>query len=100
MGTKYRPIATAIPGGTIGIAFMVIGLKAYLLQNWKYLSMACTLPYIIVVVPVYFFVPESPRWLHLKQRTDEAMEVMRNMAKWNKKFIPSDVRLSGMYELY
>jgi len=36
------------------------------------------------------FVPESVRWLLVKGKTDEARNVLENVAKLNKKEMPSD----------
>ena len=43
----------------------------------------------------YYFaislVPESPRWLLLKGRKEEALEVLHNLAKWNGTTFPEDM---------
>jgi OCT family organic cation transporter-like MFS transporter 3 len=39
--------------------------------------------FILRLIPSWF--PESPRWLLCKERTDEAIEVFQQIARWNKK---------------
>ena len=93
VGNDRRPFAKLVPGLAINIAWMVVGLKMYLLQNWKYLSIACTAPYLFVLV-FYIFVPESIRWLNLNNRSDEAMTILRNIARWNNKMLPENLSLA------
>lgn len=40
---------------------------------------------------LYFFIPESPRWLLSKNRVEEAESIIVKMARWNKKEINEDV---------
>ena len=68
-------------------------MKAYFVQNWIHLSYICTAPYVLIVLVYVFFVPESARWLHINNRNDEAMIVLRNIAKWNRRQLPDDVYL-------
>ena len=49
--------------GAFGCA--LLGLKAYLLQNWVYLSVVCSAPFLPMLC-FYFFVPESIRFLRVK----------------------------------
>ena len=93
VGNDMRPIAKALPSLAVNAAWMVVGLKSYVLKNWKHLSIACTVPYVFVFL-FHFFIPESARWLHLNGRSDEAMKIFHKIAKWNKKELPSHVNLS------
>ena len=91
-GTSIRPFATGVVSGMFNVAWVVLGVKANYLRNWKYLSIVCTAPYVFTLL-FYFFIPESVRWLHLNGRNQEAMVVLRNIAKWNKRILPDDVTL-------
>ena len=43
-------------------------------------------------------VPESPRWLVMKGRFDEALKILKTGAKMNKKTLPSDNEMIEMME--
>ena len=47
--------------------------------------------------PLYLlrFIPESVRWLNLKGRQEEAMKILRRIAKFNKREIPSEITLKS-----
>ena len=94
VGNDMRPYAKVLPGVAINMSWMAVAVKSYLVQNWKYLSMICTAPYVFVLL-FHFVIPESARWLHLQNRSDEAMDVLHNIAKWNKKEIPPHVTLTS-----
>ena len=70
---KQRPMATLIPFFSIPIGYGILGLKAYLLQNWKMLSIACTAPYVISLA-FYPIIPESFSWLQVNGRIDDAID--------------------------
>lgn len=57
----------------------------------------CHAPYIFIIfcMWVWFYVPESVRWLQSQGRVEEAMEIVRKIAKTNGKTIPADVTLKG-----
>ncbi|CAK7244577.1 MAG: hypothetical protein STHCBS139747_006121 [Sporothrix thermara] len=47
-------------------------------MQWR-LPLALQMVFPIVVVPLLFFVPESPRWLVLKDRHDEALAILARL---------------------
>ena len=93
VGGKYRA-----PSGNFMWLFYTAGLcllplKAYLIDSWKMLFLAGSVPYLVILFS-YKFVPESIRWLRLKGRVDEAMKILRRIAKRNGKSISPDISLS------
>ena len=94
VGGSVRHVYLAIPVGIFNVSWIALGVKANYIPNWKHLSIACTAPYVFTLL-FYFFIPESPRWLHLRNRNREALDVLRYIAKWNKQTLPGDVILSS-----
>lgn len=92
VGPKHRPLA----GITLWLAFScslaLLGLKAYFIRTWKMLMIACTAPYFFILL-FFKFIPESTRWLHLHGRTDQAIEIYKKIAKFNKRELP-DIKLA------
>ncbi|XP_067132180.1 uncharacterized protein [Centruroides vittatus] len=74
-------ICTMFP---VSISFMC--LLAYLSRNWFILSLLTSFPLILFFI-IWYFVPESPRWLMTQNRIDEAEVIVQKMAKINKKKI-------------
>ena len=60
-----------------------MSLLAFWLRSWWKLQIAFAL-LALPLIMFYFLVPESPRWLLEKGKTDEAREVLLNIAKVNK----------------
>ncbi|KAK1439998.1 hypothetical protein QVD17_05823 [Tagetes erecta] len=76
---------------SIGIA-LVSGI-AYIFQSWRFLYIASSIPSIIFLVFMLPFISESPRWYLIRGRTNEAMNIMHNIAKLNGKHLPQNVSL-------
>ncbi|XP_053604141.1 carcinine transporter-like [Plodia interpunctella] len=55
--------------------------------HWKTISIVTSVPLALAVLSP-FFIPESPRWLLSKGRTDEAVEKILTIGRVNKKEIP------------
>ena len=64
----------------------ILTLIAYLCSTWTmvhvWIGLVC-----VLVLPVYFLVPESPRWLAQNGQEDDAFQVMLDMAKTNQREI-------------
>ena len=85
VGIKKR-----VQAGVMGIGFgwnlglFVTLLDAYFIRDWKVLSIALAIPNVFLL-SYYWLVPESPRWLLNKKRYEDAMKVVKQIAKVNKK---------------
>ena len=93
VGQKYRPGAGIGLWAFFTAGLMILGLKSYLIPDWKTLYIVCSMPYMIIL-SFWFFTPESMRWLHARGETSKAMDILKRIAKFNKKEIPEDVTLS------
>ena len=64
------------------VGHLSLGLLVYLLPNMRHLELfigVCAIPF----MSLWWFLPESPRWLLSQGRTAEAMEVLRTVCRWN-----------------
>ncbi|CAL4088287.1 unnamed protein product, partial [Meganyctiphanes norvegica] len=74
---------------------MMLGAFGYLLRDWRDLQMAISLP-LILLIPLVWILDESPRWLIVTGRHDEALKVLRRAARLNNSSLPSETELSTM----
>lgn len=68
-------------------SLLVLDLLAYLIRDWRTLAIVCGVPAIPVVLG-WFITRESPRWLVLKGKIDEAKVILERVAKVNGKEMP------------
>jgi len=94
VGERHRPLCGIILWSAFTLALVLLGVQAYFIRSWKTLFIVCTAPYIFVLAFARF-IPESVRWLNLNGKGDEAMKVLRRIAKFNNKEIPSDIALKS-----
>ncbi|XP_015248626.1 PREDICTED: solute carrier family 22 member 13-like [Cyprinodon variegatus] len=78
------------------IAFFSLGQTllsgiAYLTNNWRILQLALFSPLIIILVILFWFLPESFRWLMTQGRKEEALKELKKAAKVNKRTVPDDL---------
>ena len=90
VGVKY----TMFVGIAIHIPFplgeLLLGVEAYYIRDWYTLHLVAYTP-VLILLSLWFFIPESPRWLLATGRMKEAEKVIRNGAKVNGKTIPEDI---------
>ncbi|XP_067899126.1 organic cation/carnitine transporter 2-like [Heterodontus francisci] len=83
LGKSVRVVYSTL-GVCISYAFgyMFLPLVAYFIRSWQMLLLALSLPGLLYI-PLWWFIPESPRWLLLKGRVQEAEAILRHIAKKN-----------------
>ena len=98
VGNKHRPIALFLFTIYNPVGWCILAFKAYIIKDWKILSMVCTAPYIFTIV-FCKFIPESIRWMHLHGKIDKVLKLMHRIAKWNKTHIAINVEISASDEV-
>ncbi|XP_076034212.1 organic cation transporter protein-like isoform X2 [Oratosquilla oratoria] len=74
---------------------MLIPAFSYYITEWKWLQIAYIVPYLYCIT-YYWTLPESPRWLILRGRYSEVIKLLKKIARWNKRELPSDEKLLKM----
>ncbi|XP_076899244.1 organic cation/carnitine transporter 4-like [Bidens hawaiensis] len=76
---------------SVGVA-LLSGI-AYIVQSWRYLYIASSIPSIIFLVCMLPFISESPRWYLIRGKSDQAMKIMHEIAKSNGNHLPENVHI-------
>ncbi|XP_070700575.1 organic cation/carnitine transporter 2-like [Pempheris klunzingeri] len=77
-----------------GIGYALLPLFAYFIQGWRMLLVACAIPGSLFI-PMWWVIPESPRWLLQKGRVEEAELIVRSAAKRNGVTAPEVIFRAG-----
>ncbi|OWM88715.1 hypothetical protein CDL15_Pgr002482 [Punica granatum] len=67
---------------------------AYVFRSWRALYVASSIPSLLFLVFVLPFISESPRWYLVRGKINEAMKIVRIIAKSNNRQIPDGVILA------
>ncbi|KAL4223163.1 hypothetical protein ACF0H5_016635 [Mactra antiquata] len=84
---KHRSYAGAILECFWGLSVMTIPLLAYFIRNWRLLQLVISVPSVLAAFYICVM-PESLRWLILKNKVDEAENQLYKMSSWNKVTFP------------
>ncbi|XP_007899456.1 solute carrier family 22 member 5 [Callorhinchus milii] len=105
LGSELLGKSTRIIYSTLGICsayaigYMLLPLFAFFLRGWRILLLVLSVPGAIFL-SLWWFIPESPRWLLSKGRAQEAEAIIRLIAKKNGVTSPtvlfSEVELEEM----
>ncbi|XP_054471880.1 organic cation/carnitine transporter 2-like [Anoplopoma fimbria] len=76
---------------------LMLPVTAYLVRNWRHLSLAMAVPG-LACIPLWWLIPESPRWLVSRGRIQEAELLLRSAALENKVEAPHVIFLSANVE--
>ncbi|XP_036975503.1 solute carrier family 22 member 5-like [Acanthopagrus latus] len=83
LGPRVRTIySTAGVSLFFAGGYMLMPVVAFFVRDWRMLRLALALPGILYV-PLWWYIPESPRWLLSQGRVEEAEAVIRAAAKRN-----------------
>lgn len=83
IGTKYRELFSVLYQIPFNLGHLTLPVFAYFIRDWQKLQFAISIPSIILL-SYFWIVPESPRWLFVVGRVDEAATILEKAAKCNK----------------
>lgn len=81
---SYRTMSANMFQLTFCISQMLLDLVAFYMRKWRHLQFFTTFPSIIPFV-LFFFIPESPRFLLANKRKQEAIIVLQQVGQYNRK---------------
>ncbi|KAI4323276.1 hypothetical protein L6164_022896 [Bauhinia variegata] len=79
---KWRFRVNIVAFFTFALGYLSLPAIAYVNKDssWKYLYLWSSIPAICYSILAYFFVTESPRWLFMQGREEEAMKILKEIA--------------------
>ncbi|XP_042224820.1 organic cation transporter protein-like isoform X2 [Homarus americanus] len=87
VGPEGRTTMGMMYQGFFSIGFMVLPAIAYFVREWRYLQLYISVPSVILLL-YYWWLPESPRWLIMQGRHQEAFEILKEAARVNGGSMP------------
>ena len=94
-GLRWRAWAGQLIMMPVALGQMVLAAVAHKMRVWWKLQLTLAAP-VLAFVFSYWLVPESPRWLILQGRDDEALRVLATAANVNGRELPEETQLKKM----
>nr|XP_006822965.1 PREDICTED: organic cation transporter protein-like [Saccoglossus kowalevskii] len=89
VGPSKRTLTGMVYPIFFAVGFMQLSLHAYFIRHWWILQLSIMAP-CILFLSYWWIIPESPRWLISKGRTDEAEAIIRKCCRINKVELPEE----------
>ncbi|KAM9601163.1 solute carrier family 22 member 14 [Trichechus inunguis] len=84
---EHRARATVLSHCYFTAGTLLLSGLAYSLPHWRLLFLVGGAP-VFAVIPYIWILPESPRWLMVRGKTEEAKQLLCRAASVNKKVVP------------
>lgn len=84
MNSKYRVLGAQIITLSFSVGEILFGLLAMYVMDFRLLIRICYIPGLFIFT-FFWLVPESVRWLLVTGRVDRAMNILKRIAKVNRK---------------
>ncbi|XP_012162545.1 carcinine transporter isoform X2 [Ceratitis capitata] len=91
VGENYRSFVTVMTCTFYTSGIMLLSVVTYLERDWVKLSYYTSAPFHLYFAYI-FVMPESPRWLLMRGRLQEALAILENMAKVNGQKFPEEIK--------
>ncbi|KAJ0984448.1 hypothetical protein J5N97_002804 [Dioscorea zingiberensis] len=76
------------------IGTILLSILAYISPSWRALYIISSIPSLLFTIIIIPFISDSPRWYLVRNKTSEAMNIMRSIAEYNGKHIPQHITLT------
>ncbi|ETN64759.1 organic cation transporter [Anopheles darlingi] len=91
VGPNYRSFVTVMTCTFYTFGIMMLAGVTYLIRDWVELTLYTSVPFLLYFL--YLLVmPESPRWLLMKGKLEQALAILEKMARVNGKQLPESFR--------
>lgn len=92
---SLRAAFACATGVAYGLGGALFALVAWGIPYWRHLLVTIHAP--ALLLPLYWLlVDESPRWLHVRQRTPEAAAIIKKAARVNKVYNTSIINTTNV----
>lgn len=82
--SKHRVLGASFISIMFAVGEVILGIIAYFVRDWRLLFQILYIP-TILFISYYWLIPDSVRWLIVKGRNEEAIEILQKIGKINKK---------------
>jgi len=84
VGSKYRLLVGSFYAFPFDWSNLALTLLAYYIKHWRKIVFYASLPVFPIVI-MTFMLPETARWLYATGKTEKAEQLLKKIAKINKK---------------
>lgn len=79
-GKSFRPYVIGLQEISFILGYFTLPIIAYFIREWRHLQLATSVPWLLTI-SLYWFIPESPRWLITTGKKQRAIDLLTHIAK-------------------